>query len=92
VFLALTVVPAAVHLLIAGRDGRLWKAPLNDWLGRRMPRLGQALQHTESALVRGGPWLASAIGALVVWWILGAVWEPLGRRRACCATSCSSAW
>ena len=124
IFLTLTVVPAAVHLFIAGRDGgvspalrrallfglgvaaavlavmgiaagwpavaaaglvllfavvyRLWQAPLNAWLGRRMPRLGQALQGAESALVRGGPWLASAVGALVVWWVLGAVWEPLG--------------
>jgi copper/silver efflux system protein len=124
IFITLTIVPAAVHLFIAGRDRgdapvfrralafglgiaaaglvlvglsagwpavvaagllllaavayRLRQAELHAWLRQHAPRLATALHRTESALARGGPWLASAIGALAVWWILGAVWEPLG--------------
>jgi copper/silver efflux system protein len=32
----------------------------------------------RAILARAGPWLATIIGALVVWWILGTLWEPLG--------------
>jgi copper/silver efflux system protein len=123
IFITLTVVPAAVHLFIAGRDRagpvlaraslyglgvaalalmiagglrgwpavtlaglvllaavayRLGKGALQGFLERRAPRLGDALRRAEASLVRGGPWLASAIAALAVWWLLGAVWEPLG--------------
>ena len=125
IFLTLTVVPAAAHLVIAGRDRdsvspalkrallvglgvaaavlaivaawsgwlsvtvaalvllaavayRLWRSRLYAWLGVHAPGLGQALRDTATLLQRGGPWLASIVGALVVWWVLGAVWEPLG--------------
>jgi copper/silver efflux system protein len=125
IFITLTVVPAAAHLFIAGRDRsdvtpalkralyfglgvaavvltvagvladwpavvgaglvlfalavyRLWSPRIDAWLGLRTPRLATVLRRAEAMLARGGPWLASAIGALVVWWILGAVWEPLG--------------
>ncbi len=125
IFVTLTVVPAAAHLFIAGRDRgrdapalkralffglgvvgvilttvgasagwaavtgaglvlvavaayRLWSPRTAAWLEQRAPRLAMSLQRAEGTLARGGPWLASAIGALVVWWILGAVWEPLG--------------
>ncbi|HRQ65822.1 MAG TPA: efflux RND transporter permease subunit [Xanthomonadaceae bacterium] len=126
IFLTLTVVPAAAHVFIAGRDSgdgiapalrrgllyglgmaagllvvaglvagvwavvlaglalaaavawKIWRAPIEAWLDTRWPALVPALHRTRAGLARGGPWLASAIGALVVWWILGAVWEPLG--------------
>jgi copper/silver efflux system protein len=125
IFITLTVVPAAAHLFIAGRDRgsvtpalrralffglgvaaviltivgisagwpavivaglvlfavaayRLWSPRPGPWVGQRAPRLAMSLQRAEAVLVRGGPWMASIIGALVVWWILGAVWEPLG--------------
>ncbi|MGF1615363.1 MAG: efflux RND transporter permease subunit [Gammaproteobacteria bacterium] len=121
IFLTLTVVPAAAHLFIAGRDGggvpaalrraalfglatlaaalaliallagwqlvfafallllavaayRLW----GERLERRAPRLATWRGRIRRVFARAGPWLASAIGALVVWWVLGAVWEPLG--------------
>ncbi|HUG97783.1 MAG TPA: efflux RND transporter permease subunit [Gammaproteobacteria bacterium] len=125
IFITLTVVPAAAHLLIAGRDRssatpalrrtllfglgiaaaaltllgvlagwpavagaglvlllvvayRLWSPGLDRWLGSRAPRLAAALRRAEAAVARGGPWLASVVAALVVWWVLGAIWEPLG--------------
>jgi Cu(I)/Ag(I) efflux system membrane protein CusA/SilA len=125
IFITLTVVPAAAHLFIAGRDRgsfapalqrallfglgvaavvlvlagvlagwsavtaaglvlfvvaayRLWSPPLDTWLAPRAPRLTAVLQRTTTIVARGGPWLASVIAALVVWWVLGAVWEPLG--------------
>ena len=121
IFITLTVVPAAAHLLIAGRDGnglaaqlkralefglffvaallslaaiglgwwlvlpfavlllavaayRLW----GEHLDKRWPQLAQGRTRAQSLLAQGGPWLASIIGALVVWWVLGEVWEPLG--------------
>ena len=121
IFITLTVVPAAAHLFIAGRNvGRL-AAPLRralhfglvflalllalasvalGWwlvlpfallllgvaayrlwggrLERRWPQVGQWRAEAGAHLARGGPWLASLIGALVVWWVLGVVWEPLG--------------
>jgi copper/silver efflux system protein len=126
IFLTLTVVPAAAHVFIAGRDSgagiapalrrgllyglgvvavllamaglvagswavmlaglalaaavawQLRSARIEAWLDPRWPAVLPALHRTRAALAHGGPWLASAIGALVVWWILGAVWEPLG--------------
>jgi copper/silver efflux system protein len=125
IFLTLTVVPAATHVFIAGRNHgrasrgfqrsmlfglglaavamvlagvvagwpmvvvaglvllaavviRLRSASLTRWLARRLPWSIAATRQTRSALERGGPWLASVIGAVVVWWILGIVWEPLG--------------
>jgi copper/silver efflux system protein len=119
-FLTLTVVPAAAHALIAGRDAgrapalgraglfglaaaaltvalfalwagwglvlalatlllavaawRLWGARLEQ----RVPALAERRARTAALLARGGSWLASVVGALVVWWVLGVVWEPLG--------------
>jgi copper/silver efflux system protein len=124
IFITLTVVPAAIHLFIAGRDRgasasfrrgllfglsaaailltivglanrwpsvavagfallavvayRLWRQELNSALALHAPALGTLLQRIEAALGRGGPWLASIVAALVVWWILSALWEPLG--------------
>jgi Cu(I)/Ag(I) efflux system membrane protein CusA/SilA len=125
IFLTLTVVPAAAHLFIAGRDSgdtspalkrallfglafaalvllaigasagwpaviaaglvlfavvawQLWSNRLMPWIDQHLPRLAEWLHRAEAPLARGGPWLASAIAALVVWWILGDVWEPLG--------------
>jgi copper/silver efflux system protein len=125
IFITLTVVPAAAHLFIAGRDPggasaavrrallfglgvaaivlvavgaatrwtaviaaglillaivvhRLWSPSLGPWFAQRAPRLAPHFRQAETSLARVGPWLASALGALVVWWILGAVWEPLG--------------
>lgn len=57
---------------------RLWRTPIESWLEARWPGIAPALRRARSTGGRVGPWLASAIGALVVWWILGAVWEPLG--------------
>lgn len=121
ILVTLTVVPAAAHLVIAGRDRddatapvaraalfgllvgtavlaviatvagwwlvvaaslpllavtayRLWRARLEA----RLPWLARWRSSVLPILVRGGPWLASMVGALVVWWVLGAVWEPLG--------------
>jgi Cu(I)/Ag(I) efflux system membrane protein CusA/SilA len=48
------------------------------WMAQHLPRPAEWLRRAEAPLARGGPWLASAIAALVVWWILGDVWEPLG--------------
>lgn len=121
IFITLTVVPAAAHLFIAGRDGGGLAAPLRralyfglvflalllalasvalswwlvlpfallllavaanrlwgDQVERRWPQVGQWRAGAGALLARGGPWLASLIGALVVWWVLGVVWEPLG--------------
>jgi copper/silver efflux system protein len=121
IFITLTVVPAAAHLFIAGRDGGGLAAPLRralhfglvflalllalasvalgwwlvlpfallllavaayrlwgDRLERRWPHVAQRRADAGALLARGGPWLASLIGALVVWWVLGVVWEPLG--------------
>jgi Cu(I)/Ag(I) efflux system membrane protein CusA/SilA len=125
IFITLTVVPAAAHLFIAGRDRgsvspalrrafffglgitavilttagiaagwpavigaglvlftvaayRLWSLRLDAWLEQRAPQLAKSLQRAEAILARIGPWLASALGALIVWWILGVFWEPLG--------------
>ena len=65
-------------VLAAVVSWRLWRVPIDSWLADRWPGITPALQRTRSMLARVGPWLASAIGALIVWWILGAVWEPLG--------------
>tara|TARA_R110002110_G_scaffold412440_1_gene638397 strand:+ start:7076 stop:11155 length:4080 start_codon:yes stop_codon:yes gene_type:complete len=125
ILITLTVVPAAAHLFIAGRDRgsvapglrqslifglgiaavilavagiaagwpavtiaalvlvaivahRLWSPRLESWLEPRAPRLAAALQRAQTIIARGGPWLASLLAALVVWWVLGEVWEPLG--------------
>jgi len=126
IFLTLTVVPAAAHVLIAGRDAgaggapvlrrgllfglgaaavllavvglaagwpvvmlagtllaaivawRLWRTQIGSGLERRWPGAAPMVRSVYAVASRGGPWLASAIGALIVWWILGAVWEPLG--------------
>jgi copper/silver efflux system protein len=121
IFITLTVVPAAAHLLIAGRDRDGLAAHLRRalqfglfiaaallclaaiWLGwwlvlpfallllvvaayrlwgerleQRLPQLAQVRSRAQSVLARGGPWMASVIAALVVWWVLGVVWEPLG--------------
>jgi copper/silver efflux system protein len=119
-FITLTIVPAAAHWFIAGRDSggpaglkraglfglaataiavallalwagwglvlaiallvlavtawRLWGGRLED----RVPGLARWRGRAGALLARGGPWLASVIGALVVWWVLGIMWEPLG--------------
>src|SRR5690606_39193132 len=71
-------VAGAGLLLLAVVAYRLWPARPDRWLGSRVPRLAAALQRAEAVVARGGPWLASVIAALVVWWVLGAGWEPLG--------------
>ncbi|MFU8816658.1 MAG: efflux RND transporter permease subunit, partial [Pseudomonadales bacterium] len=125
IFLTLTVVPAAAHVFIAGRDrgassggfrrallvglavaavamvlvgvaagwpmvivaglvllaavvAHLKSTAIGGWLAQRLPWSRASLGRLSAAVGRGGPWLASAIAALVVWWILGIVWEPLG--------------
>jgi len=79
ILISLAVVPALAHLFIAGRDRPARpgdNAPggrLQQWLAaRRWPAW------SETLLARGGPRLASLLAALVVWWILGEAWEPLG--------------
>jgi len=65
-------------VLAAVVSWRLWRTPIESWLEARSPGVAPALHRARATVGRFGPWLASAIGALVVWWILGAVWEPLG--------------
>ena len=69
---SLVVLPALLLLLLA--TWRLWGSRLET----RLPALADWRLRTREVIARGGPWLASIIAALVVWWVLGAVWEPLG--------------
>jgi copper/silver efflux system protein len=126
ILITLTVVPAAAHLLIAGRDRapgagrdagrsllfglgivaiafvlagaaagsrmvmaagflllaavllRLRGQALLGWAGARWPWIRTMAARVRIGLAQGGPWLASVIAALAVWWLLGDVWEPLG--------------
>jgi Cu(I)/Ag(I) efflux system membrane protein CusA/SilA len=73
-----TLVVLAGLALAAVVAWRLWRTPIESWLEARWPGIAPALRRARVTGGRVGPWLASAIGALVVWWILGAVWEPLG--------------
>jgi copper/silver efflux system protein len=127
ILITLTVVPAAIHLIVAGPDARrggwggvlgraagsgllvaggglvllgflagawlvvlaglvllaaVWLrrrwGRLGEWLAARWPEGGRALALARAWRGWTGGWLASAVAALVVWWLLGVVWEPLG--------------
>ena len=66
VIVALVVVPAAVHLLVARRGSR-WRWP---------SRLEQA-----RPLAGIASWTVNLVAILAVGWVLTVVWEPLGPER-----------
>ncbi|NGP54202.1 efflux RND transporter permease subunit [Thioalkalivibrio sp. XN8] len=68
------VVTVLALLLLAATAWRLW----GDRLERRAPALAAGRARAGAILRRAGPYLASVVGALVVWWWLGVIWEPLG--------------
>ena len=68
----LVLLPALLLLLLVA--WRLWGSRLEA----RLPVLAAWRVRARDIVARGGPWLASIVAALVVWWVLGAVWEPLG--------------
>ena len=66
VIVALTVIPAAVHLLVARRSRLRWPARLP---GARLAGGGV------------GGWVANLVAILAVGYVLAVVWEPLGPER-----------
>jgi copper/silver efflux system protein len=74
VALALAVVPAALHMLVARRS-RL-APPIARWRERFVGAGGAARLAN-----RGAPWLANLAAILVVGLSLAIVWEPLGPER-----------
>lgn len=63
---ALVVVPAALHLLVARRQ-RQWRLPAR-------------LQHARPLAGFAG-WVVNLVAILAVGWVLTVVWEPLGPER-----------
>ena len=59
----------------------LWRRDRERWrerLAHRAPRLLQYMDAGAAALRSAGPWLATAIAALAIGWLLSVAWEPLG--------------
>lgn len=103
VIVALTIIPSAIHVVVAGRPHSGLRRPLlvglgvasigialyglvRGWWwvsGAALVLSGVALFHLLNArlpkrLGLGARWIASAIAAVLVAWILTEVWEPLG--------------
>ncbi|HRP63312.1 MAG TPA: efflux RND transporter permease subunit [Phycisphaerales bacterium] len=103
VIVALTIVPAAVHVFVAGQARAGLRRAMHFGLGiaavavamygfaqswwwvmtAGLILLGVAIFHLLGArlphwLGRGTHWFASTVAAVLVAWLLTAVWEPLG--------------
>jgi copper/silver efflux system protein len=74
VILALAVVPAALHLLVARRAAPRHRPP---WWRGRLARSLSALRGADVA----ASWVANVVAVLVVGLSLAVVWEPLGPER-----------